>query len=190
MAGVLVDAYRQATLREPPARSSWMLPLAQSAFETAAWTAMWNNNVGNITHVEGDTFDWMYIGAHSGAGAAGQLRFRSYPSLGAGAFNLMRWLIAHHVLSHADAGDLAGYVQALQASCYAGCDAAVYPQYRAGMTRYVTKFADVEPIDYGGPEPPKPNAPIARTTRGAVALVAGVFAVVLGVAAVVHRGNA
>jgi hypothetical protein len=117
-----------------PSIDSARMVAAQSALETAGWKGgMWNYNLGNIT-----TTGENYITEPGNA-----LHFKTYPSLWAGAIDLVNYLNAHGVLGYAVQGDLAGYVQRLQAIGYAG--SADYTSYRAGMQAWLAQLAAVLP---------------------------------------------
>jgi hypothetical protein len=157
VAGALVYGYQQVVGVSPPSQSSFLLPLAQAAVETAHFGGgFWNWNCGNITTLN-DAIDWILLPNTGG------LHFRSYPSLGDGAVSMMSWLKSHGVLPYADAGDLAGYVAQLQRTCYVGCDPAVYPGYQTGMAGYVSKYNGIVPAGY---------TPGLRLPKGALAAVA------------------
>lgn len=136
VAGAMVWAYERVTGHRPPARTSWLYPLAQSAIETAHWTAMFNNNAGNVTTANPNQEAWMYEPGN-------QLKFRSYATLGDGCVSMLKWLEAHGTLTHADAGDIPGYLASLKAGCYAGCGVD-YPD----ISGYVTQYQHVHPSVY------------------------------------------
>lgn len=150
VAGALVFAYKAETGRDPPAASSWLVPLAQSAVETAHWKAMWNFNPGNYTHDPRDSYDWFHIG-HNALGEASKLAFRSYGSLGDGCRDLVHWLKTHGALAPADAGDVPGYVAKLKAGWYVGSDPAVYPKYQTAIAAIVEQYKAVTPTPYAEP---------------------------------------
>jgi len=138
VAGALVDAYRTIIGTDPPSSDSYIIPTAQAAVETAAFgQGLWNYNLGNITAAN-DSVDWMLLPGNS-------LHFRSYESLADGAADLIRWLKRHGVIQYADAGDISGYVNALQNACYVGCDPGPYPAYQKGIENYVQQYGGVVP---------------------------------------------
>jgi hypothetical protein len=117
-----------------PTLDSARMVAAQSALETAGWTGgMWNYNLGNIT-----TTGSSYV-----TEPGNSLHFKSYPSLWAAAIDLVNYLNAHGVLTYAVQGNLAGYVQRLQAIGYAGNTN--YASYQSGMQTWITKLANVLP---------------------------------------------
>jgi hypothetical protein len=191
VAGAMVAAYKAETGSDPPARSSWLIPVAQSALETLNWRAMWNWNPGNYTHGPKDSYDWFFIG-HNALGEASHLQFRSYGSLGEGCRDLMRWLKSHGTIASADAGDVPGYVKSLQAGWYVGSDPAVYPKYQKAIASLVEQYKAVEPVPYTEPAARFSPAPfsggpgaIATSSRrrgGGGLVVLGLFG--LGLAAV------
>lgn len=138
--GALVRAYRSVLGVDPPTRESWVLPLAQAAVETAHFQGgLWNNNIGNITSGQPSAEDWMLLPGNG-------LRFRSYPTLDAGAASLISWLNHHGAIAAADEGNVAGYVAALQKGCYVGCDPGVYPGYQANIESYARQYGAVIPV--------------------------------------------
>ena len=140
--GELVNAYKNVVGRDPPNRSSWVIPLAQAAVETAAFGGgLWNNNIGNITTANPNSEDWMLLPGNT-------LKFRSFSNLSDGATAMMSWLNSHGCIPFADSGDIAGYVGALQKACYVGCDASVYPGYQTGIQNYVGKYGGIQPTHF------------------------------------------
>jgi len=117
-----------------PSVDSARMVAAQSALETAGWNGgMWNYNLGNIT-----TTSSSYV-----TEPGNSLHFKTYPSLWAGAIDLVNYLNAHGVLGYAIQGNLPGYVQRLQAIGYAGNSN--YASYQAGMQAWLAKLASVVP---------------------------------------------
>jgi hypothetical protein len=113
----MLEAYRRVMGREPVSVGSYALPTAVSALETAQWQQMFDWNAGNITTSSPD---------YSLRGGNNPLHFRIYPSLAAGALDLVHWLAVHGAIAAADAQDLEGFAAAMQRGCYAGCDPSVY----------------------------------------------------------------
>ena len=150
VAGAIASSYGRIVGHAPPSRSSIILPLAQSALETDHWRAMWNYNAGNVTSGSPATEEWLRIPT---TGAAGKLRFRAYRTLREGTDALVDWLHHHGAIAAADAGDVVGFVGALQKSGYAGSDPKVYGPYRDTLGKLAKEFADVEPRDDGGGAP-------------------------------------
>lgn len=101
-AGEVLAALRAAQC--PPSALYWAA--AQSALETATWSAMWNWNVGNIT-TKGRVYVLLPgLGQH----------FAAYASLEAGARAFVGYLDSHHVL---EATSLEDYCARLDAIPYA-----------------------------------------------------------------------
>jgi hypothetical protein len=136
VAGAMVWAYRQVVGMAPPSDSSWRLPLAQSALETANWSQLFNYNAGNVTTAHPDTDDW-YYNPH----VTVDLKFHAFPTLGQGCITMMSWLKNHGAIPSADAGDAEAYRQALIAGGYAGAD---YPS----LDGFVAKYAVTIPKLY------------------------------------------
>lgn len=164
VAGAMVLAYERVTGRPPPARSSWLIPLAQSALETGHWLHMKDNNTGNV-----------------GPG-------RSYPTLLDGAVAQMAWLAKHHALDAADANDINAYGDALEKGCYVGCPwdcgggidpATCKAQYMSAVASIAQRYKDVVPV-YDEQPPPKPSTGsfpwgLAALTTAAVGVLAWRF---------------
>jgi hypothetical protein len=121
---------------------------AQSAVETAGWTAMASWNLGNVTAL-GDQ-PYMLQGSNP-------LHFRAYDSLDEGARDFVSFLGRRGLLPYAAHGDLDGYVARLEATCYLGCVGSVgvdgrtvpasdYDAYRAGIASWMSKLANVAPV--------------------------------------------
>jgi len=176
VAGAFVYAYTRVVGAPPPAQSSYLMPMAQSAVETGYWKSMFNNNAGNMTATSPNTQDWMfeYAGSH---------RFRSYSTLGAGAVDMVTWLFKHGALAFADANDLTGYVGALQRACYVGCP----PEgdmnaYAAGISSAMHKYSGIVPVTYSE------GIFAGMSTGSAIAIGAVVLAVGAGAAYALHEG--
>jgi hypothetical protein len=137
VAGAFVWAYKKLFGMPPISRGSWLIPLAQSAVETAHWTEMLNFNTGYVTG--GAT--WFYSPK-----VTVPLQFTSYPSLGAGAMGQLHWLANHKAMSQADANNLPGFIAAIQAAGYAGN--ANYSAYQADMQAYMNEYASLQPSAY------------------------------------------
>lgn len=171
VAGAFVWAYQALTGNAPPARESWLYPLALSAFETAHWKALWNFNLGNVTNgacrgaVQGDR------GYYTNPHVTVPLQFSAWSSLGAGARGELQTLQCMGALAAADRADYAGFMQALESGCYAGC--VPYPSLAAT----IDGLAGTVPATYS-----------PGLSRGAV--LAGLAIAALGGAAAfwIHRG--
>jgi len=152
--GAILAGYKAIVGHTPPQIALTLLA-AQSALETAAWQAMYNWNVGNITH-GGDNFDWTIFPGNP-------LHFRAYTSLDQGAADFVNFLNKRGVIDFADSGDIQGYVNRLQQINYAGSDCGQcnnchlctdYSKYLGGMQRYASEYANVVPAT---PSPGKFN---------------------------------
>ena len=127
--------------------SALQVLVAQSAFETGAWKAVWNNNLGNVKYTPGAGTDWFSMTASEGSGANTTMvgsKWRSYDSLAAGA---AAWLavLAHGystALGYAQQGDVADFVQALSSGGYFTGDEATYA---AGVAQYYRQFSVLSP---------------------------------------------
>ena len=136
----MVWAYQRATGREPESSYSWLLPLAQSAFETGNWQSMYNWDAGFISQPN-KSLPYYYRGTNV-------VPFASYSTLRQGCLAMMRWLSKHGTLAYADNNDLAGYVASLQAGGYVGSNPSVYPAYQAGIAGELRSLAGVVPEAY------------------------------------------
>jgi hypothetical protein len=137
-AGQVIGALMAAGLT----RTAANVAAAQSADETAAWAAMHNWNMGNITVPSPSTADWMLQGSNP-------LHFASYASLLDGAKAMVNWLQTRNVPL---TGDIPSYVAALQAHCYLGCVGSGtvtqtdYTNYQAAINRYLPTMEAATPI--------------------------------------------
>ena len=119
--------------------------VAQSAFETGAWAAVWNYNLGNVKYT-GNT-DYFTMTASEGSGASTTYvasEWRSYPTLAAGAAAWLAFLAANYsaALGYAEQGDVANFVASLKSSGYFTGDAS---DYTAGVQRYYTEYGSLTP---------------------------------------------
>lgn len=114
VAAAIVAAYRDLRGHDPPAKSSWLWPLALSANETRDWNAMWNRNIGNVT-TSGNGTTWFY-NPH----VADPLKFLSFDDERAGALSMLKVLDKKGGIAAADAGDVDGWQRTLNAYLGAG----------------------------------------------------------------------
>lgn len=173
VAGAVWRAYVKLTGNSPPAESSYLMPLAQSAFETGSWQKMIDWNTGYLTAAAGE--DWFL--AYSGS-----LHFKAYDSLDDGALAMMSWLFKHGALAAADANDLNAYGDALQRGCYVGCPwscgAGIDPatcraRYMGGIASLMHRYAGVVPAPASSPSQ---NNTSALVKGAAIIGAAGFFA--------------
>ena len=162
-------AYVAVTARMPVSEASYLMPLAQSAFETGNWRSMFGWNTGNIT-THGDPDDWFYQ-------YAGSLKFKSYPSLDDGALAQVKTLNHMHALEAADAGDVAGFVDELRRGHYIGNDQKAYQDLQNALPSLMAKYRGVVPAPASASSPPSLAKPlligaaiIAASLAGAVYL--------------------
>jgi hypothetical protein len=139
VAGALIWAYQQVTGRPPPARTSWEIPLAQSADETGNWSALTLNNVGFISQPNA-SLPWFYRGSNP-------VKFAAYPTLGQGCVALMKWLQRTGALAAADNGDMAGYAAGLKAGNYLGTNGD-YTTYANTIANIVPTYTNLVPVPY------------------------------------------
>jgi hypothetical protein len=142
MLGAFLAAYRAIVGQEPPSKSSYVIPCAQSAVETGHWKSMYNYNAGNVTH-GGDSYDWDYE-------YAGSYKFRSYASAQDGVNDMMRVLKKDGVIPFADQNDIPGYIAQLAKTCYVGCIKGSYnpyPAYQKALTSIAANLMTVTPAD-------------------------------------------
>lgn len=142
----MARAYVTLTGDAPPAESSYLMPLAQSALETANWKKLYWWDFGNVTTANPND-DWFVQ-------YAGSLRFKAFDSIDDGALAMMSWLYKHGALTAADANDLQAYGNALERGCYVGCPwscgAGIDPatckaQYMSGIASLMKRYAGVVP---------------------------------------------
>ena len=141
----LAEAWPQVMATDPG--SALQILVAQSAFETGAWAAVWNWNLGNVKYSPGAGTDWFTMTATEGSGAGTTMvasKWRSYPSLAQGAAAWLGVLSRGYssALSYAVAGDVDGFVQALKDGGYFTGDES---QYDAGVQRYYSQYSGLSP---------------------------------------------
>jgi hypothetical protein len=124
--------------------------VAQSAFETGRWAAVWNWNLGNVKYSGGT--DWFTMTASEGSGASTTMvasKWRSYPTLEAGAAAWLSFLAANYAtaLTYAEQGDVADFVAALKSSGYFTGDQS---QYATGVQQYYSQFSSIVPVAAAG----------------------------------------
>lgn len=127
VAAAFSAAYEQLRGRLPPSQSSWLYPLAASAVETADWTSLYNNNLGNVTTAGGG--DW-----YANPKVTNGLKFASYASLQDGALAELKVLDRFGGVDAADNGDLQGFQQALNSYLGGG----TYPSISGKLQRYAS----------------------------------------------------
>ena len=120
------------------------LIVAQNNLETDNRKAMHNYNIGNITHVPGDGFDY-YLGGDKTRDAQGNwvpthLKFRSYDTLEDGAKDYLKNLHARGggaVWQSILQADPAAFAQSLKKTHYYEADES---QYEAGIKAHMNAF--------------------------------------------------
>jgi len=176
VAGAMAWAYTQVTGRAPPSRSSWLMPLAQSAFETANWSVLTQNNVGFISQPN-KGLPFFFRGSNP-------VPFAVYPTLGQGCIAMMRWLQKNGALAGADNNDIGVYIAGLQSGGYLGNNGD-YATYAAGIASEMSRYANVVPRPYSD-APPSALAPLRLTNNQALALSLGVVAAAAYAAYKIH----
>jgi len=166
VAGAMAWAYTQVTGRPPVSQSSWLMPLGQSAFETANWMKLFGWNVGFISQPNKGSL-YFFRGSNP-------VPFAVYPTLGQGCIAMMRWLQKHGALAGADNNDLGAYSAGLQSGNYLG-NAGDYATYAAGIASEMQRYAGVVPTPYVD-APPSALSPLKLTNPQAIALGVGVLA--------------
>jgi hypothetical protein len=119
--------------------------VAQSAFETGAWKAVWNYNLGNVKYTSGT--DFFTMTASEGSGASTTMvpsKWRSYPSLAEGASAWLTFMSNNYstALAYAQQGDVTDFVSALKSSGYFTGDLG---QYTAGVQAYYAQYSSLSP---------------------------------------------
>lgn len=107
MAAAIISAYRALRGQQPPAKSSWLWPLALWANETANGKSMYNWNVGNVT-TAGDPATW-----YANPGVTAPFKFLAFNDAQSGALSMLKVLDKYGGIAAADAGDQAGWQNAL-----------------------------------------------------------------------------
>jgi hypothetical protein len=110
VAGAIVAVYRELRGADPPARSSWLWPLALSANETDSWRQLYNWNAGDVTAWDRNR-PW-FSNPHVTDAA---IKFASFESLRDGVRAMLRTLDRFGGLAAADAGDREAWQHALNA---------------------------------------------------------------------------
>ena len=119
--------------------------VAQSAFETGAWKAVWNNNLGNVKYSGGT--DYFQMTASEGSGASTTMvasSWRSYPTLATGAAAWLTFMANNYAsaLAYAEQGDVTDFVSALKSTGYFTGDLG---QYTAGVQAYYSQYSGISP---------------------------------------------
>jgi|GEM_PF-3112219 len=108
VAGEIIAAYSELRGHYPPAKSSWLWPLALSANETRNFEALWNNNIGNVTTSGSGNVSY-FVNPH----VSEPLKFLAFPDLRAGARSMLYYVNKYGGLDAADVGDQTGWQRAL-----------------------------------------------------------------------------
>ena len=112
---------------------------AQSALETARWSALYNWNLGNITTASSE--DWYDVGTG--------LHFKSYTSLQDGATSFIAYISKINALGLAAAGDVGSYVNRLRAANYYGDSSeSARANYYNGIVSLMREFGSDIPDAY------------------------------------------
>lgn len=164
VAAAIIAAYRDLRGRDPPAKTSWLWPLALSANETRDWRAMFNRNIGNVT-TSGNGTVW-YANPH----VTEPFKYLSYDDERAGALSMLKVLDKKGGIDAADTGDADGWQRAINAYLGAG---ATYPS----PWSIVARLQSVQPD--GGFEVVSPPS----SFRSPVTLLVGVAALGMATAA-------
>lgn len=125
-------------------RASLLVLLAQSALETGAWKSLYNYNLGNVKHVQGDGYDFFSIRCNefaNGQEVWSQCQFRAYPNLDTGAQDYLAFLVRRFrtAWSAVEDGDPDDFVHRLKA---AGYFTSSESDYQAGVRRYFDSFSN------------------------------------------------
>ena len=127
--------------------------MAHVCFETAGCHALWNNNLGNAKHVQGDGRDFYVLHCNEyrpdGTEYWMDATFRAFAGLTEGVADYMALMRGPfgYAWPFVESGDAAGFVHALRARGYF---TAPEDQYAAGVARWVKQLELVIPPD---PEP-------------------------------------
>ncbi len=132
VAGAIIAAYRDLRGHNPPAKNSWLWPLALSANETRQWQALWNWNVGNVTTSGPSGVSW-FTNPH----VTDPLKFLAFSGARPGALSMLKALDKFGGVDAADSGDAIAWQNALNKYLGSG----TYPSPWA----LVAKLQDVQP---------------------------------------------
>ena len=178
---VAADLYAALRMALGPdyGRSSALVILAQSAFETGRWRSCWNWNLGNVKRWRGDGFDFYQIRCSEIVNGREVFydppdpttSFRSFPSLAAGLGSYLGTL--EHRFAPAwpavRAGDAVAFSHALKLAGYYTADEAVYTR---GLVALFSELDQELPAELSGaladgspavllPDPLSPEVPPA-----------------------------
>lgn len=162
IAGAIILAYGDLRGRMPPAKTSWLWPLALGYNETAGWKSMRNWNVGNVT-TAGDPAAW-FINPY----VTKPLKFLSFNDARSGSLSMLKVLDKYGGIDAADIGDETGWQNALNKYLGSG-----YPS----PWPLVSKLQNVQPEGVELITAPSLNttarrAPLVFTVAAVAALVA------------------
>ena len=143
----------QAVLPGGTNQTALSMIAAQSATETAAWSQMYNWNFGNVTPTAAQAISGDYV-MHANTGS---MRYRAFDDPYSGAASMVDWLTSHGLLAPAEAGDLPGYMAALQAGSYLGTVGLIdgsghtvsqddYTNYQNDIAGLMAQYANVHPV--------------------------------------------
>ena len=150
LADALARAWPSVIVGDEPTAGAIRLLLAQSAFETGAWRACWNWNLGNVK-CDGSV-PWFSMVASEGDESVMMVssKWRSYDSLDEGALAYLAVLRQRfsRAWSFVVLEDPTGFVAALKASGYFTGNLA---QYTAGVLAYYHSFSSITPAAGSAP---------------------------------------
>jgi hypothetical protein len=136
----------QSLFGKKPSKEQLAMFISQNSIETANRKAMWNYNIGNITHSK-DNFDYWEAIDHSG-GKPFLSKFRAYNSLDDGVLDYLKLL--HNVYPQsfaASSGTPKDFAHSLVAKKYKYYDPSVEPQYAAGMSSLYSQYMKSDEFD-------------------------------------------
>lgn len=136
----------QSLFNEKPSKEQLAMFISQNSIETANRKAMWNYNIGNITHST-DDFDYWEAIDHSG-GKPFLSKFRSYNSLDDGVLDYLKLLRRTYPQSFAaSSGSPKDFAHSLISQKYKYYDPSVEPQYSAGMSSLYKQYMKSDEFD-------------------------------------------
>jgi hypothetical protein len=165
-----VIAVWRSMFGDTPSKEQVSMILAQNNLETGSRANMYNYNVGNITHTQGDGFDywqspdWHYNAQHEKVYYTA--KFRAYPDLETGVRDYLKLLNSKHyagAFQYIVHPDPAGFSKALKAGGYYTADE---KDYTAGVQAQFNKVnkSDSYEVAMSGKIPPAPAVSPAGVT--------------------------
>ncbi len=168
-----VIAVWRSMFGDTPSKEQVSMILAQNNLETGSRANMYNYNVGNITHTQGDGFDywqspdWHYNAQHEKVYYTA--KFRAYPDLETGVRDYLKLLNSKHyagAFQYIVHPDPAGFSKALKAGGYYTADEKDYTAGVQAQFNKVNKSNGYEVAMSGKIPPASPVSPAGVEPTG------------------------